>query len=381
MPEYRGNSGKTHVLHVIYSLEVGGAERDLVNKLKMFDPSRYAFSICCLVRRGEFAEKAEKLGAKIFCLEMKRRLDPGALFRLRRLIRASRCDLLHLHLFSAGLLGRLAALGLGIPVIYTVQSARPRMPAWRIWCERILARRAARIIGSSEAVVRVLGKFGVDARRLTAIYNAVDFEELALGSAGPPLRDELGIGKDTFVIGTVARLRPVKGVRHLIKAAARIRDRLADLRILIAGDGPEKSSLAALCASLGLEEKVIFLGTRRDAGRVIEAMDLFVLSSDSEAFGIAVAEAMGCRKPVIASRVGGIPEIITDGDTGYLFSPGDVGELAEKIMSVYTGREDAQAVALRGEKAVKARFSAAVLAEQTEAVYQAALSGVKAEKA
>jgi len=367
--------GKVKILHLIYSLEIGGAERDLINKLKEFDRDRYAFDICCMVKRGEFAERAEEVGARVFCLGMRHKLDLSAFLRFRKLARSDHYDLLHLHLFNAGLLGRLAVIGGKIPVVYTVQSARTHLPLWKRWIERVLSRKTGKIIGSSDAVGKALESFGVASHVMTTIYNAVDFNELEASSSPSRVRKELGIRETTFVIGTIARLRPVKGVRHLIRAAAGVRQSVPDFRVIIAGDGPERKELESLSAALGLTDTVRFLGMRRDIRDVITAMDLFVLSSDSEAFGIAVVEALGCRIPVVASRVGGIPEVVREGDTGLLFTAGHVDEMVEKIVYARTHREVIKAMARRGEEDVKHRFAAAVLAAKTEQVYLTLLGG------
>ena len=188
------------------------------------------------------------------------------------------------------------------------------------------------------------------------------------------MRRELGVASGAPLVGTVGRLDWYKAQQYFIQAAKLIREAVPGARFLIAGEGEKRAGLEAQAAELGLREDVIFAGHRRDIPEIMAAIDVFSLSSVSEGFGRAAVEAMACGKPVVATRVGGLAEIVEDGVTGRLVPPSDAAALAGAIIGLLKDRELASALGAAGRKRAEI-FSIARSAGKVQEVYDAVLSG------
>lgn len=236
-------------------------------------------------------------------------------------------------------------------VFWEHASGRKRRPSWFVaihGLERILyAMRGVRMIGVSEFVRRrLIDDENVPAARVEKIYNGVDLDRFAPGPLDEELLSEAGFLTDEartpessgsgtterIVVSTIAHLRREKGVHDLIEAIALLCPRFPGIRLLVAGDGPERPQLERLARERGISTRVRFLGVRSDVDRVLRASDVAVFPSTwEEAFGLVLVEAMGCAKAVVSTRVGAIPEIVADGVTGFLVAPGDPAALAARI--------------------------------------------------
>jgi glycosyltransferase involved in cell wall biosynthesis len=365
----------TRILHVIYSLEIGGAEMDLIAKAKVLvERSSYYIAIVCLLRRGELAEEVEREGIQVIGPVMSGKSDIRVIPWLLRAMRSGRFDIVHTHMFASNLLGRMAAILAGVPVIIsTVQLIAEREKWWEILLDRVLQSGTDMMIASSEAVRRSFIRRGIRPAKIVVIHNSVDlarFGAVDREAARRATRQAFGWDEGHFVVGTVARLERIKGLDYLIEAAKTVAEALPEARFLVVGDGPQREDLLGRVRHLELGERCIFAGLRSDVPQILPAFDLFVLPSLSEALGIVAIEALASGVPVVASRVGGVPEVVIHGKTGLLVPPGDAAQLAQAILRMAANPAKARQWAERGQKRVRQMFDVNRLAEAQGGLYQ-----------
>ena len=221
---------------------------------------------------------------------------------------------------------------------------------------------------------------GYDPRRIVVIPNGIDLSPFD-APAVPSVRGELGIPADATVVSMVSRLNPTKGVEHLLDAIAQIAPRYPKLRLLVVGEGlvardgvvmqdrEYLDSLVQRTRMLGLSDRVVFTGYRADVAAILAETNVFALPSLSEGLSNVVLEAMAARRPVIATRVGGTPEIVRDGETGILVPPVDSRAIAAALSQLLDNREQAIAMGLAGRRAVEDKYSVARMVQATEQVY------------
>jgi glycosyltransferase involved in cell wall biosynthesis len=355
------------VLYLIDSLGPGGAERlmvDLLPRLRTFDVESEVIAI--QERHGNpVAAELESAGIAVSTIGIERLRERGALGRVLRAIEAAEPDVVHTQLEFADILGSVAAHRLGVPSVATIhtldrphrwsrEAARFRIMAWT------LRHRSSRVIAVSDSARRhVLHKAGLAKRHTITIHNGIDLDPfLAVDpTAGQKVRAELGIAAEARVLTTVAVLRELKGIQHMIDAMPAVLASVPDAHYLIVGDGEHGRSLRNCVAEVGVEGSVTFAGSRTDIPDVLAASDLFVLPSLTEALPTVVIEAMAVGVPVVATDVGGTSEIITSGDTGVLIPPSSPGHLEEAVTRVLTSPRQRVAMGAAGRRAAVARFS------------------------
>ena len=370
-------SSQQRILHIIHGLTVGGAEVDLVTKsIALAQRYEYDVTICCLMRRGEFASRAEAAGIRVIGPLMRHRYDVLAGRHLRRVLLAEPWSLVHTHLFAANLIGCAVAMTLPSsrrPLLVASEHAMAerwgRLP---LLVDRLLQRYVALMLVPSQASVASYVARGLQGQRLRVIPNAVDvrrFKNVNRAAARFQIRQQLSVPQDAYLIGTVCRLEVVKGLPILLKAVESL-----PAYLVIAGEGPQRAYLASIIRAHGLGDRVQLLGSRSDVPELLAAVDLFVLPSYSESFGIAVAEALLAKTPVVATDVGGIPEVTDSGKYARLVAPGDVDALTEGIRWMMDHLEQAQAQACQGQAFVSGVMSLEAVATKQHAIYQQLLS-------
>lgn len=290
-------------------------------------------------------------------------------------------DVLHTHNFKDNVLGILSTLPRkGCRRVRTVHGrgepftglAAAKMRLYRgvdhlfthWWVDRIVA-------VSIDLEVHLARSFGT--QRVMCIHNGIDLKKVQVTKSSSELRQELHLGAQDFVIGAMGRLVPVKGLETFLKAARIIRGRKDRVKFLIVGDGPLKETLQALARRCELEQDVLFLGHRSDSYDVLAMMDVLVLPSLSEGIPMVLLEALALARPVVASRVGGIPEVIEDRVTGWLVGSGYEGELAEACMALMDDYDLAERFGRAGQQRVSERFSVGSMAEKVAGMYRSLL--------
>jgi len=363
------------VFHLIHSLKTGGAEVDLLAKSRVLVQAHgYDITIGCLLKRGELAAQAEAAGIRVLGPLMRGKFDARVIPRLVRFMRDGRYNVVHTHMFASNFLGRLAAVLVRVPVVVsTVQLIADREAWWEILVDRLLQYRAETMIASSQAVRQSFIQRGIRPAKIAVIYNSVDFarfDAVDREAARRAARQAFGWDNDHFVVGTVARLERIKGIDRLVDAAKAVAEAIPQARFLVVGDGPQREDLLSRVRRLELGERCIFTGLRSDVPQILPAFDLFVLPSLSEALGIAAIEALASGVPVVASRVGGVPEVVIHGETGLLVPPGDATQLAQAILYMAANPIEAKQWAERGQKRVRRMFDVNKLADAQARLYQ-----------
>jgi glycosyltransferase involved in cell wall biosynthesis len=340
------------------------------------DRERFDVTVCALKGEGTIVRELRNRGVRVVTLGGHGQLDARVLFRLWRLARKERPDVVHASLFWANVAARVVGRLLKIRVVI---SSYHDVLAGKRWLPRMVDRLTMRwthvVTCCSEAVRQdVLRQIGGSPGKHLTIYNGVDLGrfDASLGLT----KTELGLREGVPVIGTVSRLvEPEKGLRILLQAVARLRRQLSSpgCQLLIVGEGPALQQLRGLSAELGIAPWVVFAGVRRDIPGLLPLMDLFVLPSLYEGFGIAILEAMAAGRPVLATAVGGIPEVVVHGETGLLVPPGDPVALADALRELLAHPERAQALGLRGRERAREKFRIESIVKQHECLYEACL--------
>lgn len=367
---------RLRVLHIIGGGEFGGAERHILTLFRAVNPDDAILEAASLFE-APFAPLAREEGMRVAVIPMGNKLDFRVVFHLRNLLRAQGYDLVHTHGVRANLLGRLAARWAGLPVVTTVHSLmlqdypHPVSRVLNTLSERLTSGLTAYFIAVSNYLADALVNEGVPRDKVTVVYNGMD---LNFGKRETPLlRERFALPEGAPLIATVGRLHQVKGHRYFIEAAALVLKEHPEARFLIIGSGPERAPLENLVGRLRLEERVFFTGFIKQIEHYYNQFKVLVLASLSEGLPLTVLEALACGTPVVATRVGGLPEVVRSGETGLLVPPGDAPALAEAVSRVLKNPEEARAMAQRGGDFVRSNFSAARMAAETVSVYRKVL--------
>jgi len=327
-------------------------------------------------------------GSKVFSVLIPRTVhlfqDLRAIWQLYKVIREFRPDVIHTQTSKAGIIGRLAARLAGTPVIIHTAHAFPfhaylpfPVKLAYIWIERWVAGWTDLLMVDTESV-RMDGlrqRITQDPGRIVTVPMGIDLTRFSPSLGGPgTLRETLGLGRHNLVVGTVARLVPDKGLECFLRMAAIIRNKRTDVKFLIVGEGPLRLNLEHMAEALGIAPEVIFSGHRTDIPELMQAMDLFVLPTRREGFGVVFAEAMAMGKATVGSAIGPIAEVLDDGVTGYLAPADDPEAFAERALELLSDEVKRGAFGAAGRLRVEALFSQVRMCELIEREYQRLLT-------
>lgn len=368
------------VLHLTTDSKIAGAEKLLIEMARDFNGQKFELFFCTLKGKGDLHKELEKLNKKNFSLNCSGILDlPIAAIKLISLIKKYKIDIVHTHLFHASVFGQFIVRILGGPkgimtrhysdLLYLYGSKYQR------FLDSVASRFANRIIAISEGVKSVLIGFeSVDPKKITVIYNGTQFpcpqpKKADIGN----IKKEFSLSQNVKVIGSVGTLHPRKGHRYLIESAKLLCKERDDIIFLIVGDGWLKDDLVRLRDRLDLKDKIIFAGYRKNTMDLLAIMDIVVHPSVEEGFGLSIIEAMSMSKPVIATRVGGIPEIIEDDKTGMLVPAKDPVLLAKAIKFLLDNPDTRESISLAASKSVEARFNLKDMISSYQRFYESVL--------
>jgi glycosyltransferase involved in cell wall biosynthesis len=376
--------GRVHVVSLLDNLGAtgGGAEtmaRELAVRL---DRSRFRSTLCVTRREGDptpdelsIIGDLEAQGVRVLSLARRSKLHLAAWRPLVGYLRRENVQVLHGHMFGsnvwAATLGQLA----NVPVVVAHEHgwSYEGQPVRRFLDRVLVARSSDAIIASSElARARMIEVERIDPRRTRIVYIRNGIVEPV--PSGRAIRRELGIAADAPLVLAVARLDPYKSLHVLIAAAAQLREEFPGLRVLIAGDGPEQARLQGLISSLALGDVVTLLGARSDVPDLIAACDVATLCSYSETTPLAIMEYMALGKAVVATRAGGIPDLIHDGVEGVLVEPGDPAALAGAIGGLLKAPGRASELGRRAQARQRQEFSIDRVADRVQGLYEELLA-------
>jgi len=306
------------VLHVVLSLSPGGTERLVI---EMCRRSRHEFdtAVCCLDTEGAWAGELRDEGIAVYTLGRRPGFRPALSRGIARLAAAHGVDVLHCHHYTPYVYGLLAALQMrSVGLVFTEHGRLSDRPptAKRRLVNPLLARMPGEIFAVSHDLARHMAAEGFPSYRIGVIHNGIDIGPAPGEENAVHARTTLGLEPGNFVVGTVGRLDPVKDFTSLLLAFATAAR--SHWRLVLIGDGPEDNTLRQLARDLGIDARVRFLGLRQDVRELLPAFDVFANSSVHEGVSLTILEAMATALPVVATRVGGTPEVVEDGRTGVL---------------------------------------------------------------
>ena len=365
------------VIHIISGGDTGGARTHIHLLLKHLNMEHEATLVCFV--DGPFARDAAALGIPTVVLD-----GPmiSALRRLREMIRTGGYEIVHCHGSRGNLVGALMKLSLKIPVVSTVHSdpkldymGRPGARLIYGTLNQLAQRRMDYHVGVSDSMRELLIRRGFSPNRVFTIYNGVEFgaeDETPQPFDRQAFFRKVGLDapEDSVVVGIAARLHPVKDYPTLLRAFAAAAAAHPQLRLLIAGDGQERAALEALASELGIRERVCFAGWVTDMAGFYRAIDINALTSLSETFPYAVTEGARSRRCIVSSRVGGVPALVRDGETGLLFDPGDAETLAAHLSALAASPEMRERLGEALYRKAKEEFSAEATCRRQIAIYR-----------
>ena len=359
------------ILHAIETSGPGGAENFMLRLVQSQKAEGHECRVL-VIKSGWLTQRLEQLGIDYDLIPLPMSLSPQWLRKARQLLRTHQIDVVHTNEFAMNMHLALVAKALRIPHVATVHGKNyyTEKPVRRFFMR--LTARLSTLVAVSHDIKSFLATNGnIPASRVVVIENGIDVQHYRPDPAvRSRYRTELGVADDEHMILAVGNLYPVKGHIHLIDAAARLHREGARIKVFIAGRGKEEHSLQARVDSLGLHETCILLGFRDDARELLWASDIFAMPSLSEGLPLSILESLAAERPVVASAVGGIPQVLTDGETGVLVPAGDPRRLAEALAKVIQQRAFGEQLAEQGLELLVERYDARVMAERYTALYR-----------
>jgi glycosyltransferase involved in cell wall biosynthesis len=345
-------------MQVVLSLSPGGTERLVVEIVRRLRHSKIESVVCCLDTPGEWAPELTRIGVRVIALNRQPGFHPSLGRRLARVAAQYDVPVLHCHQYSSFVYGQIAALYRpSLRVVFTEHGRLNDAPpsSKRRLVNPVLGCLPARIFAVSNDLRRHMIAEGFPARRVEVLYNGIATGAVPSEEERKAIRNRLGLGPDTFVIGTIARLDPVKDLGTLIEAFAGVSDRYRT-RLVIVGSGNERDALESKALACGVAGRVMFAGHRDDARSILAGFDLFVNCSISEGISLTILEAMAAQVPIVATEVGGNPEVVSDGETGLLVPARTPGALTDAILSLMESRR-ARPLAIAGRRRLERMFA------------------------
>lgn len=377
------------VAYILTPITFGGSEKVSLNFLRHVNRERYEIFPILLVRPWEndpyFACELRRCGYHFERVPVAVRRDadpfrvPRVAGRIFALLREGSFHLAHTHGYFADICGLPAARLLGIPGISTCHGYISNGGNLKLYnmLDKIVLRLCTRIMAVSEGIRGDLMISGLDGGRIDVVHNAAgstlkeeDFHRLRLEK-----RSSLSIGADEFVAGFAGRLSQEKGARYLIEAASEMKHHGKRYKLLIMGDGPERECLSSMVKKAGLDRDVLFTGFLENSEEWLPALDIFVLPSLTEGTPMALLEAMAMGIPVIASAVGGVPDVIEDGINGFLVPPGESRAIHERIMLLIDKPDQMKRFSRAGKETVNSRYNVRDWCRRIEQMYDSLAEG------
>jgi len=357
--------------YVINNLNTGGAEKLLLATVKRLNKDNYDVTVCSMLQGDDLLNEFETNGIKVSRLNMRSNRDIRGFFKLHHFFKTTKIDIVHTHLIEADVYGRFAAIFAGVPVILSTDHGVDgwRLKRWRLktrlrlFLNRVAANHSQGVIAVSTMVRDHLIRVEkIDPAKVYLIRNGIEFPTA--------FHFHTHTNERRVRIGCVARLSPEKGVDHLLHAFALAQQENPDIELQIAGDGPQRSYLEQLVCKLNLASKVCFHGRILDVRAFLNQIDFLVLPSVQEGLPLALLEAMAEQTPVVATRVGGVPEAIEDGVNGLLVEPANASALSEGILALARNPALRQEMAKRAYEKLVQNFDIGSSVHQLQCLYE-----------
>lgn len=366
------------LLKVVPTLLCGGTEHQVMTLCRSLDRSHYDLEFACLRRLGPFIDEIRERGIPLNeyrTPSFKSLTGLAKQVKFARHLARRRTQIVHAYNFYGNVFAIPPARLTGVPVVIaSIRDRGPYLSALQRRVQRHVCRLADCVLVNAEAVKDWLLADGYDASKIAVIRNGVDLSRFTLPAEPRRLRHELGLPPDTPLVAVVSRLNRLKGLEQYLHAAAAIADRYPAVHFLVVGETPPHDTgylgeLETLAHRLGIGRRVIFTGLRSDVPQLLASVTIAVMPSLNEALSNALLESMAAGAPVVATRVGGTTEALTDGENGLLVPPGDPGVLASAIARLLDDPALATRLGEAARQTIEQRFSIGRMVEATERLY------------
>ncbi|MGB9715901.1 MAG: glycosyltransferase [Thermodesulfovibrionales bacterium] len=372
--KYNSNK-RIRILEIYTNSNIGGVQQHILSLLKEYNREIVSPLFCCFGKKGEIGVEIEKLGIDCIFLDRPKykRFSLSIIIDLYNLMKKKEINVVKTHNYYANLYGRLSALMAGVPVkIASVQIDyhRKDKSIIRRIVNNLLSKITDKVVAISESVKMDILKYDhVPEDKVTVIYNGIDGDRFS-GIEKNLIRSELGISPETLVIGTVGRLVFQKGHQYLLEAISKLKGRIPRLMLLIVGDGRLKDELKDYAKALNISQDVLFLGNRRDIPEILSAIDIFVFPSLWEGLGMALIEAMAAGKPIIATDIPPIREIVNSEKVGILVPPKNSNAIADSIEFLFHNKNFAENLSNAARERVFTTFHIKTTARQYTELFE-----------
>lgn len=359
-------------MHVLLTMGVGGAEKLVYDMIRHLDPAEVCSSVSCLQDMGPLGDKLREQGVPVFLHERRHGIDWSMIGWLRQLITTEQIDVIHAHQYTPMFYATLAAAGRGVRVVYTEHGRLyPEKWNWKRYLfNPLLALGIDHIVSIAESTKRAMVRYdNFPSSKIRVIHNGVDFDECRTTVDMAAKRRSLGLDDGCRIIGTAARLEEIKNIPMMLRVFKRVLAAQPDAVLLIAGRGTREEELKTLAADMGIAGQVRFLGVRFDMVEIYPLFEVFLLTSFTEGISITLLEAMANGVPAVATDVGGNPEVVEDGETGYLVPTGEVALMAGRVLELLDDPESAHSMGRRGQVRITEHFSFSRMMEDCGKLY------------
>ncbi len=367
---------KPKVLIIISTSIVGGPGKGLFQFLKSANKDKFDYLLCGIIRRNraktEFINQALKKGLNLRLLYEYFRFDPSLICQARDLVLKNDINIIQTHGYKENVLGFFLKRICKKPWIgfahgYTDENAKVR---FYNKLDRFTLRYPDIVVTVSSPLKNLLLDSGVPGKKIRIIYNAIDKDELKPDLEPKELRNRYDLRNEDKLIGVIGRLSPEKGQEIFLKAFKKVTEEIPFVKAIIIGDGQERERLIKFCANNGLKDRVIFAGQQNNVANFYQILDLLVLPSFSEGLPNVVLEAMAFKIPVVATSVGGVPEIITDGENGLLVPSGKPEIMAYRVTQLLNSDKIQTYIKENGYRSIYPKFSPIYKASQMLSLYE-----------
>jgi len=365
-----------NVLHLRDTYEIGGPGKTILETYRAIDRGRFQLHLGVFLRHGEpedspFIAEARRLGMPVHVIHGGHAYDPRMIGRLIDLVKTLQIDIVHAHEIKSDVIAYLASRLYAVPIVTTLHGwfgdgLKPRL---LIALDKRIVRGFNKVIAVSRRIEQDMIAAGMPGEKLCMMHNAIVVERYRRTGRRGMLVEVIGHAIPSPVIASLGRLSLEKGHADLIAAVDRVVRSGKKISLVLIGDGPERPNLVQQITTLGLQETIFLPGYIQEPQRLFEEIDLMVLPSHTEGLPNAALEALLMEVPVLATRVGGTPEVITDGKTGRLVSAYSPDELASGILEFLSCPELWKRMAIEGKEMVKKNFDFQARTRKLEAIY------------
>jgi sugar transferase (PEP-CTERM/EpsH1 system associated) len=362
---------KIKIAHVSASLHYGGKENGVVNLVNRLDSEIFENYIFTYVRGGALAQRVDPRRCRVVELGDKLGGDYRLYFKLAREFRRYRIHIAHTHSWATVMEGIIGARMARVPfIIHGEHGTMKTDTRLHIQIQRRLWRSANQVLSVSEVLRKNLHKkFGFPQERIRVVANGVDLARFDFSRNGADYKARLGLPANALAFGAIGRVVPVKAYPIFLRAGKLVLEEIPNAHLVLVGDGPLLDELVQWARDNNMMDRAHFLGGRKDVPEILRGLDVYVLSSESEGMSNTILEAMASGRPVIATAVGGNPELVIDGETGLLVPPNDPNTMANAIMKLLREPERRLQMGRLGRQRVEEKFSLEVMVRNYARVY------------